>query len=269
MMDYVENARVTYFRNRAAKSKRENFLAFYRLGLVHGEYMQWLMDDDLIDEDKISVMMKMFLKNPSIPLVTSVRRTIDGKGRIIEKEYRKISEVSLIVKNTEIGRQMLIDFRNYIGEPTTTLFKKSALKHNYYDAASRGYLAISDVAMWLELLEKGDVGYIARPLSSFRKHDGQEQHIVNVVLNARNEWLRLICEYYRRRVFISKEEDILSPMKKWLDDYEDMLIKIKAVNGVISLDIVNEYKNNAAVISKYITGNISAAELLQYVLNVY
>jgi glycosyltransferase involved in cell wall biosynthesis len=266
MMDYVENKRVTYFRNKAAKSKRENFLAFYRLGLVHGEYMQWLMDDDLIDEDKISVMMNVFLEYPNVTLVTSVRRTIDGKGRIKEREYKKLCESSLIVKNTEIARKMLVHLGNVIGEPSTTLFRKSDLKHNYYDAASRGYTTISDVAMWLELLERGDLCYIARPLSSFRQHEGQEQYSANSMLNSRNEWLKLVCEYYQRRVFIKTADDVLAAMKLWADDYEKLLDDIKNINGAIDQNILNSYKRNAAEIKRFIAGGISAAELLQCVL---
>jgi hypothetical protein len=266
MMDYVENARVTYFRNKAAKSKRENFLAFYRLDLVHGEYMQWLMDDDLIDEDKISVMMNVFLEYPNVTLVTSVRRTIDGKGRIKEREFKKISENSLVIKSGIIGKKTLVELKNYIGEPSTTLFRKSDLKHNYYDAASRGYTTISDVAMWLELLERGDLGYIARSLSSFRQHDGQEQHIVNVVLNSRQEWLRLVCEYYSRNIFIETAEDMLCSLKTWLFDYENVMNEIKNVSSGIDKAILNSYKRSAVIISRYVAGDISAAELLKYVL---
>jgi hypothetical protein len=261
MMDYVENARVTYFRNRTAKSKRENFLAFYRLGLVHGEYMQWLMDDDLIDKDKISIMMRAFLENPNVTLTSSERRLIDGTGRVIEEALNKFTDVSRVADGRKIGKITLLGIINFLGEPSTVLFRKSDLKHNYYDSACRGYQTISDVVMCLELLEKGDVAYIARPLSSFRQHDGQEQHNVNSILNSRNEWLRLICEYYSRDVFIGRADDMLSTMKLWADDYKNVLNELKNTNDKPDQAILDEYKHNAAMVNEVIAKNMRMEKL--------
>jgi hypothetical protein len=232
--------------------------------------MQWLMDDDLIDEDKISIMMKAFFKYPKVTLVTSVRRVIDGTGNVIGKEVDKICEISLLVENNVIAKPMLLDARNYIGEPTTTLFRKSDLKHNYYDAASRGYTTISDVAMWLELLEKGDLYYIAEPLSSFRRHEGQEQENMSSIINARNEWLKLICEYYQRGLFIAQNDDIIvSRMGLWFNTYKEEMAKNKNLKEEgVTQKILSDYKNNASVVKKYIAGNISTEQFSQYILQM-
>ena len=79
LMEYYRNEpRVTYLRNREAKSKPENFAPFETL--TKGEYLQWLMDDDVLAPDKLQRMMDVFLAYPNLTLVTSQRGMIDGEG---------------------------------------------------------------------------------------------------------------------------------------------------------------------------------------------
>ena len=53
---YVQDPRVHYQRNRAAKTKEENFAPFETM--AKGKYLQWLMDDDIFALDKIEKMME-------------------------------------------------------------------------------------------------------------------------------------------------------------------------------------------------------------------
>lgn len=79
LMEYYRSEpRVTYLRNREAKSKPENFAPFETL--AKGEYLQWLMDDDVLAPDKLQRMMDVFLAYPNLTLVTS-QRGIDRRGR--------------------------------------------------------------------------------------------------------------------------------------------------------------------------------------------
>ena len=61
--------------------------------------------------------------------------------------------------------------------------------------------------MWLELLEKGDAVVFARPLSLFRVHGRREGAQPDTLVRSRIEWRNLIEEYWRRRVFLTKEEE--------------------------------------------------------------
>ena len=59
MANFKDSSKVIYLRNSHIKSKEDNFLATQEY--VHGEYLNWLMDDDCIKFDKIEKMMKYFL----------------------------------------------------------------------------------------------------------------------------------------------------------------------------------------------------------------
>ena len=218
---YLGDPRLCYHRNKTAKTKEENFAPFEHL--AKGEYLQWLMDDDILLDGKIEKMMQAFRKNPAAKLVTSRRAVIDGEGRLQPNPYAAgvpESEAEYSVFDGEIvGRETLLGWRNFLGEPSAVLFQRADLKHHYWRAESRGYKTISDVAMWLELLESGDCVFFQKPLSCYRRHEAQEGQQAAVILLSRLEWLRLIGEYFERRVYLKTEEEYRKPLELLYGEY--------------------------------------------------
>ena len=218
---YLGDPRLCYHRNKTAKTKEENFAPFEHL--AKGEYLQWLMDDDILLDGKIEKMMQAFRKNPAAKLVTSRRAVIDGEGRLQPNPYAAgvpESEAAYSVFEGEaVGRETLLGCRNFLGEPSAVLFRRADLKHHYWRAESRGYKTISDVAMWLELLESGDCVFFQKPLSCYRRHEAQEGQQAAVILLSRLEWLRLIGEYFERRVYIKTEEEYRKPLELLYGEY--------------------------------------------------
>lgn len=207
MQAYEDDARIRYVRNRAARTKAENFMPFERL--AQGEYLQWCMDDDILLPDKITRMMDAFLREPGITLVTSLRGVVDSDGN-----YLGLWQGNVPVHGTyecyrgaAVGQAMLMDQSNFLGEPSAVLFRRDDLKHHYWRAEARGYQTISDCAMWLELMEHGDAVIFARPLSLYRRHEEQEGAQADVIVRSRVEWRRLLEEYWHKRIFITQEQD--------------------------------------------------------------
>lgn len=220
MEKYRGHPLVTYVRNREAKTKAENFMPFERM--AKGEYLQWLMDDDILRPQKLTKMVKALQKDPKVKLVTSLRGLIDGEGSYLGQRdvgYTVNGKYGVITGN-QMGRYTLMTMRNPIGEPSAVLFRRRDLTNHYWRAESRGYLAISDVAMWLELMEQGDVVVFRVPLSDYRRHKTQEGHQGNVILLSRLEWMRLGTEYYRRRVFLTEPEEYKTLLKVLVTEYE-------------------------------------------------
>ena len=223
MQAYEDDVRIRYVRNRAARTKAENFMLFERL--AQGEYLQWCMDDDILLPDKITRMMDAFLREPGITLVTSLRGVVDGDGN-----YLGLWQGNVPVHGTyecyrgaAVGRATLMDRANFLGEPSAVLFRRDDLKHHYWRAEARGYQTISDCAMWLELMERGDAVIFARPLSLYRRHEGQEGAQADVIVRSRVEWRRLLEEYWHKRIFITQEQD-----------YRHVLARMAEEQGVIA-----------------------------------
>lgn len=218
MQKYEGDPRVHYFRNRAAKCKADNFRPFeYQ---ARGEYLQWCMDDDILLPDKLSVMVQVLRDNPEVTLVSSQRAFIDEKGHSLSHERCLVVDDDALWRcytGREAGRFMLANCSNFIGEPSAVLFRRQDLIHHYWAADCRGYKTISDVAMWLELLEKGDLVLFREPLSCYRRHGAQEGQQPEVILLSRLEWLQLAGEYYQQGIFLDDRGYSQTKEQLWQD----------------------------------------------------
>lgn len=169
---------LTYIRNQPALGQFENSLMLF--DQAKGEYINFLMDDDLFYPEKIQKMMNFFIadKNEELTLVTSFRKFIDKEGIDLAGGpiNMKIYETDKIVSGIDLGNHILTSCHNYIGEPTTALFRKKTLTIPFGTLDGRIYNCSVDLATWLYLLSKGNAAYIAEPLSCFRLHAGQQYH---------------------------------------------------------------------------------------------
>ena len=101
------------------------------------------------------------------------------------------------------------------------LFRRQDLQHHYWGADCRGYKTISDVAMWLELLSKGDFLLFREPLSYYRRHAGQEGQQPEVVLLSRMEWSRLMDEYMAQEIYLDEAAYRQGKLALW-QDYQQL-----------------------------------------------
>lgn len=229
MSQYKHDKRVKYVRNREAMTKADNFRPFEHL--AQGEYLQWLMHDDILLPGKITRMAAILSRREDITVVTSQRAVINEHGFVTESKYKMNlpiqDAVYGIFSGQEFGSIMLRTSCNAIGEPSAVLFRRNDLTNHYWQAESRGYVVISDVAMWLELMEKGDVAVFKEPLSCYRRHAAQEGQQPDVLLLSRIEWYELIEDYYKRNVFIHNPWERLPIYKHFIEESKHEAITLK------------------------------------------
>lgn len=219
--NYLADPHLCYQRNRAAKSKAENFQPFETL--ARGEYLQWLMDDDILVKEKLAKMAAVLEKHPEVMLVASQRGIIDSGGRILPSPYANLLQIrgSFGIFAGELtGQAIMTSNCNFIGEPSAVLFRRADLKDQYWRADCRGYQTISDVVMWLELLEKGDIAVFREPLSYYRRHADQEGQQPDVVLLSRIEWFRIMTEYYERGYFLRTRAEYAQGLETLYTEYQ-------------------------------------------------
>ena len=188
---------------------------------TESQYINFLMDDDVITEDKISHMMTYFWEYEGISLVTSYRKLIDGNGNLLP-DYQ--FNERLFAKTTRIagrgaGRKILFEQKNFIGETSTVLFSKK-----YMRAGNRfGWIndidpmvGLPDVSMWLQLLSQGDMIYIAEPLNFFRLHAGQGQGQFDTIMACMISWGRKLTYAFQAGVFFDNETEYRQTLSLWL-----------------------------------------------------
>lgn len=234
---------ITYIDNEGKMGQYENFDNL--INKSSGEYLNILMDDDLIDPLKIEKMLKYYMEDEEITLVTSYRIVIDKDSNIIEGNYNfntPIVEKSEVLDGKQVGDMLLKRLVNFIGEPSTVLMKirnekrgKRFFKgYGYYN--DEKYYPLADVAMWLDCCSKGKVAYILEPLNYFRYHEEQDQKNVKTHLQGIKEWYKLIEQSYTEGFFINDKETYFYCLKNWLNLAQVAYsINDKEANDVINL----------------------------------
>ncbi len=192
---------VRYQRNPNRDGGRSNFNLCF--SLARGEYIKFLCDDDLLAPDCVEKMTGVLITRPEITLVTSHRQRIDEQDNPLpdsEATLRPVEENS-VVEGVSMIRAVLTSMSNFIGEPTTPMFRRSALADAdtmrdilSYDGHPIRYL--TDVAMWFSVLRHGHGAYLTESLSSFRTHGTQSQQTSSVADQTLPNY-RLLCRLAR------------------------------------------------------------------------
>jgi len=166
------------------------------LEYARGEYIKYVLADDLLLPGCIGEMVRCLDAHPSVVLVTGGRLVTDEHGKPLS--LRRYSAKPGIVSGHEVIQRCLIG-KNYIGEPTAVMFRKR-------DAA-RGFRAdlaqLTDMEMWFYLLEQGDLFNVPEHLCAIRRHTEQLTN-VNVKSGALVEDNVNLFEEYHYRPYITQ-----------------------------------------------------------------
>lgn len=188
------------------------------LELATGEYINFLMDDDIFAPEKIKRMMHYYINYPETGLVTSFRQLIDAEGRHLPPlpGTECLFPVDTVVTGKSFGDLMLTNGSNMIGEPTTVLIRRSAISAGFGHFLGRQYTVLSDIATWLSILAESDCIYISEPLSYFRLHAEQDQRGNKVKIIASIEWFRLAFDAHKHHQFLDDRAAFLNRLSEKL-----------------------------------------------------
>ncbi|OIQ90351.1 chondroitin synthase [mine drainage metagenome] len=194
MSDYLrKHANIRYLRNRPGWGAAINFQKC--LELARGEYVNYLMDDDLFHPDKIERMISLFRAHPALALVTSTRAIIDENGLVGAPMLGldALMDRDAIIRGRDAANLCLSQVTNYLGEPTTVLFKRAWLTEPFGVFLGRHYGCNVDMASWCVLLRHGDLGFIRDTLSYLRTHPGQQSNEVRMHLRGLADWAHQVA----------------------------------------------------------------------------
>jgi glycosyltransferase involved in cell wall biosynthesis len=200
------------------KNERNLFLENWHkcYDLASGEYINYLMDDDVFHKEKIAKMIYFFNEFENITLVTSQRQTINESGDFLPPLHAtsKLYEETRIVDGKILGNLALTRCLNVIGEPTTVLFRKKDLTEPFGVYKGKQYSLINDLAAWLSLLTKGNAVYIPEPLSYFRLHPNQNNNKLGLI--AFSQWLDIMIDS-RKDGFLESNELYKTALHSYLN----------------------------------------------------
>ncbi|HEX4332786.1 MAG TPA: glycosyltransferase family 2 protein [Usitatibacter sp.] len=192
-VEAARDPRVRYFRNEPARGFEGNFTFLFRE--ARGSLLKFLNDDDRLRPECVQRLAGAF-DDPGVTLATSRRAVIDANGapRADTPATTAITHLTGTIAGRELGDLALVNSINFIGEPTTVMFRRADLTpeaRGLFTWGGKPYRCLADLALWLRLLAKGRAFYSAAPLSEFRIHPGQEQRAVDIGVGCITERLDL------------------------------------------------------------------------------
>jgi len=213
-----------------------------------GEYINYLLHDDLFNLNKIDRMINYFLYDDTLSLITSYRKMIDENGNYYNDNFRTVCQYPYDVRLTgeEAGKKLLLSMINYIGEMTTAMFRRKALEFDYanyniIDYDKNEIYCLGDISLWLKLLQKGNMIYISEPLSNFRIHSSQSVQDTTLIFWASIDFFKIIISSYENKFFLKDKKELIQCLMAWYKEYHGDLIRfIEQYN--------NDSENNSEVI---------------------
>ncbi|MGG3799025.1 glycosyltransferase [Metabacillus fastidiosus] len=224
------NNKIKYFKNQQKLGEGNGLKNAKKcLSLSSGEFINFLMDDDRFSSEKILKMVNYFLQYRDISLVTSYRQLIDKEGNFLHsiEATKKQFEKDTLVDGRELGKYVISNMLNMVGEPTTVLFRKNDLDEMFGKYLGRQYSPLSDVSTWLHLLRKGKAVYIAEPLSYFRLHEDQNANSLQNIITGAIEWFYLIKESYDSTNYVDNLNDLHNTLSVWLEKNHSIIKQVK------------------------------------------
>lgn len=225
------DARLKYFYHKGIDSENNCSIL---LDNTTGEFINWLMDDDAFMHHKIETMIDYYRDNDDVTLVTSSREVIDAEGKTLGVFDLGLADKQLMHGKLVIKR-LFQTTKNFIGEPTTFLLKKSYLKQTvkkYYrnskyniinryfigwDFSTDMLVGMGDMTLALELMTRGNLIFINEPLSKFRFHPGQDQKIKSFFWKCNTAVGFFLACHYCYNLNIIEKNECLSYIESYIE----------------------------------------------------
>ncbi|MEK2608758.1 glycosyltransferase [Pseudomonas shirazensis] len=162
---------IRYFHNEQALLEPGNLAR--GILLSRGEYIKFLYDDDLLMPGAVRHLLAALQQHPRAVMATCKRLMIDPSdkpcGESILTLFPFVADV--IVDGKELASFLGEHIYNFIGEPTSVMCRRQDVLPFGADIMSlQGEVMywLGDVAMYVKLLQQGDLIMLAEPLACFR-----------------------------------------------------------------------------------------------------
>ena len=136
------------------------------LQLGSGRYRVMLPDDDLMLRGNLEAKVRYLDENPSAGLVHSAFRYLDHNARPVgpTQHWSRLSETTLEPGESFIRRSLAL---GGIVCVSSVMLRSDLVAEEKFDADDGPY---ADIALWLRVAARSDVGFLMAPLSGYLVH---------------------------------------------------------------------------------------------------
>lgn len=137
-----------------------------------GDFVKPLFDDDLLHPFCVERMVASVQERADVTLIFSASQVIDSANRRIET--RRPYETNGSMTGLEMQRAMTLGMRNFVGELTSVMFRRSKLweiapAQLFAVGAHDCRLGLADVAAYINLASGASAFYVDEELTYFRR----------------------------------------------------------------------------------------------------
>jgi glycosyltransferase involved in cell wall biosynthesis len=197
----AEVGKIRFFKNAADIGLARNFNAC--LSYATGAYVKFLCADDLLLPGSLQRMADALDADASATLAVGGRRLIDDRGTAIA--VQRYARQNLDIPGEQAINRCLFG-KNYIGEPSAVMFRRSAATRGFSEA----FPHLIDLEMWFHLLEQGRLISVADEVCAIRRHAAQMTHQNTRSGALLDDNVRLFEQYGRKSYIRSSRAKSLS-----------------------------------------------------------
>lgn len=160
------------------------------IDLARGKYLKIVCSDDLLYPECLEKEVLAFEDNKNVVLVYGASDIITNSGKHIFT--RKFFKKDRKMNGGVLINQILLSGRNPLGEPTGIMIKTDILK-KFKLHFINSFRYVSDLDLWIKILQHGNGYYCHSVLTAFRLHSGQGTN--TLFKKALNEHIMLSLKY--------------------------------------------------------------------------
>ncbi len=234
------DSRIDYVWNARKKGGLHNYVEC--MSAANGEFIKFLNDDDVLAPACVTRMAAILSAHEDVTLVTSYRRRIDERGELLPDigSFSPLVKQDSIINGPDLANFLLFFRSNRIGEPTATMFRRKDvidIKPHFMCFGDSETPGVGDMALWLNLLCRGNLAYLIDTLVDLRMHSAQRQKDPEIQAAVKDSWRKL--RHHARHVGISGQRMPIRfrsrPMRstQWTWTYVSLRYLIRGFQSVI------------------------------------
>ena len=137
--------------------------------LAKGEIIWIAESDDFCESIFLDEMMEQWSKNPQCAIIQSMCNTVDDMGYTLCDISGTCSGNARMLSGIEAIRKHLINDGFYIPNASAVTFRKDLAFEIPLEYTK--FLSSGDRFFWIQMLEKGSIITVDKPLNNFRQHN--------------------------------------------------------------------------------------------------
>jgi len=171
IVEAIADPRVQYFHHGFRDGNKNAKVLWER---ASGRYVKWLFDDDYLFPDSIGLLRDALERNQGAPLAFHGRIFVNQHGKETGRPWAPQNGSEFRIDRQFLVDQMVANINNFVGEPSNVMLDRERVSfedHALYGKHELKFLA--DVALYLNLAEKGGLIAVGGYHSAFRRHSSQ------------------------------------------------------------------------------------------------